>query len=197
MSLSSLAFILCSAIRRTRAASCAALHCFPDITSGRKMAVNSATKMATVAPIHIAVSSRQYARRGQRSAGKEHKITTSSAREPTTSCSSGCSPDPKARYTSAQAEGLVRNPYGTQGLKARHNRCQLSTSPSLGHIGGFATLTLGAEKQESVPVQLKWVPQTTCVGFWCQESRTIVTTWRLPLDYSHKMRQYAPTNGSV
>jgi hypothetical protein len=37
-SLRSLAFILCSAIRRARALSCAALHCCPDIINGRKMA---------------------------------------------------------------------------------------------------------------------------------------------------------------
>ena len=41
LSLRSLAFILCSAIRRSRALSCAALHCFPDATktmiSGKNM----------------------------------------------------------------------------------------------------------------------------------------------------------------
>ena len=50
LSLRSLAFILCSAIRRARALSCAALHCFPDIINGRKrrkMATNNETKMAT------------------------------------------------------------------------------------------------------------------------------------------------------
>src|ERR1700727_2013907 len=47
LSLRSLAFILCSAIRRARALSCAALHCFPDIISGRKMATNNGRKMAT------------------------------------------------------------------------------------------------------------------------------------------------------
>lgn len=54
LSLRSLAFILCSAIRRTRASSCAALHCFPDIINGRKrraMAANSEKKMATHAPM--------------------------------------------------------------------------------------------------------------------------------------------------
>src|ERR1700735_3225996 len=53
LSLRSLAFILCSAIRRARALSCAALHCFPDI-NGRKrrqIATNNATKMATAAPM--------------------------------------------------------------------------------------------------------------------------------------------------
>jgi hypothetical protein len=53
-SLKSLAFILCSAMRCARALSCAALHCFPDITSGRKrrkMATNNARKMATAAPM--------------------------------------------------------------------------------------------------------------------------------------------------
>ncbi len=46
LSLRSLAFILCSAIRRARALSCAALHCFPDRINGRKMATNMATNMA-------------------------------------------------------------------------------------------------------------------------------------------------------
>jgi hypothetical protein len=46
-SLRSLAFILCSAIRRARALSCAALHSFPDIIKGRKTATNNAKKMAT------------------------------------------------------------------------------------------------------------------------------------------------------
>jgi hypothetical protein len=46
-SLRSLAFSLCSAIRRARALSCAALHCFPDIISGRKMASNDGIKTAT------------------------------------------------------------------------------------------------------------------------------------------------------
>jgi hypothetical protein len=52
-SLRSLAFILCSAIRRARALSSAALHCFPDIINGRKMARNIGRKMATnkAAPI--------------------------------------------------------------------------------------------------------------------------------------------------
>ena len=47
LSLRSLAFILCSAIRRARALSCAASHCFPDIIKGRKIARNNAKKMAT------------------------------------------------------------------------------------------------------------------------------------------------------
>jgi hypothetical protein len=47
LSLRSLAFILCSAIRRARALSCAALHCFPDRINGRKMATNIATNIAT------------------------------------------------------------------------------------------------------------------------------------------------------
>jgi hypothetical protein len=52
LSLRSLAFILCSAIRRARALSCAALHCFPDIIIiGWKMATNNATKIATAAPM--------------------------------------------------------------------------------------------------------------------------------------------------
>ena len=51
LSLRSLAFILCSAIRRARSLSCAALHCFPDIINGRTMATNNATKMATAAPM--------------------------------------------------------------------------------------------------------------------------------------------------
>jgi hypothetical protein len=45
LSLRSLAFILCSAIRRACALSCAALHCSPDIINGRKrrkMATNMA-----------------------------------------------------------------------------------------------------------------------------------------------------------
>ena len=48
LSLRSLAFILCSAIRRARALSCAALHCFPDILNGRKMAENMAAPMCSL-----------------------------------------------------------------------------------------------------------------------------------------------------
>jgi len=44
LSLRSLAFILCSAIRRVRALSCSALH--PD--RGRRMATNMATNMAAL-----------------------------------------------------------------------------------------------------------------------------------------------------
>jgi len=54
LSLRSLAFILCSAIRRARALSCAAFHCFPDVIDGRKrrkMATNNARKIATAAPM--------------------------------------------------------------------------------------------------------------------------------------------------
>ena len=47
LSLRSLAFILASARRRARALSCAALHCFPDIIIGRKMATNIGRKTAT------------------------------------------------------------------------------------------------------------------------------------------------------
>jgi hypothetical protein len=48
LSLRSLAFILCSAKRRARALSCAALHSFPvDRIKGRKMATNVATSTAT------------------------------------------------------------------------------------------------------------------------------------------------------
>jgi hypothetical protein len=50
LSLRSLAFILCSAIRRARTLSCATLHRFPDKISGRKrrrMAINNPKKMAT------------------------------------------------------------------------------------------------------------------------------------------------------
>ena len=47
LSLRSLAFILCSAMRLARALSCAALHCFPDIINERTMATNNARKMAT------------------------------------------------------------------------------------------------------------------------------------------------------
>ena len=50
LSLRSLAFILCSAIRRACALSCAALHSFPDIISRRKMATNNPKKVATDAP---------------------------------------------------------------------------------------------------------------------------------------------------
>jgi hypothetical protein len=49
LSLRSLAFILCSAIRRARPLSCAALHCFPDSRHGiieQKMATNMATNRA-------------------------------------------------------------------------------------------------------------------------------------------------------
>jgi hypothetical protein len=48
LSLRSLAFILCSAIRRARALSSIALHCFPDRINGRKMATNTATNKATI-----------------------------------------------------------------------------------------------------------------------------------------------------
>jgi len=51
LSLRSLAFILCSAIRRARALSCAALRSFPNIKNGRQMATNNETKMATAAPM--------------------------------------------------------------------------------------------------------------------------------------------------
>ena len=51
LSLSSLAFILASAIRRARALSSAALHCSADKISGRKMA----TKMATKTPVKMAI----------------------------------------------------------------------------------------------------------------------------------------------
>jgi hypothetical protein len=48
LSLSSLAFILCSAIRRARALSCAALHCAPEKHRiiEQKMATNMAANMA-------------------------------------------------------------------------------------------------------------------------------------------------------
>jgi len=46
LSLRSLAFIPCSAIRRARDLSCAALDCSPDRINGRKMAINIATNMA-------------------------------------------------------------------------------------------------------------------------------------------------------
>jgi hypothetical protein len=51
LSLRSLAFILCSAIRRAPALSRAALHCFPDINNGRKrrkMATNMAAPMCSL-----------------------------------------------------------------------------------------------------------------------------------------------------
>jgi len=48
LSLSSLAFILCSAIRRSLARCCSSLHCFPDRINGRKMATNTATNKATI-----------------------------------------------------------------------------------------------------------------------------------------------------
>jgi hypothetical protein len=47
LSLRSLAFILCSAIRRARALSCSSLHCFPDRINGRKMATEMDRNMAT------------------------------------------------------------------------------------------------------------------------------------------------------
>jgi hypothetical protein len=46
LSLRSLAFILCSAIRRARALSCAALHCVPDPINESQTATNTATNMA-------------------------------------------------------------------------------------------------------------------------------------------------------
>jgi hypothetical protein len=48
LSLRSLAFILCSAIRRARALSSAALHCFPDIINAEKMATNMAAPMCSL-----------------------------------------------------------------------------------------------------------------------------------------------------
>jgi hypothetical protein len=51
LSLGSLAFNLCSAMRRARALSYAAFHRFPDIRKRRKTATNNAKKMATVAPM--------------------------------------------------------------------------------------------------------------------------------------------------
>jgi hypothetical protein len=46
LSLRSLALILCSAMRRARALSCAALHCVADIINGRKTATSNETKIA-------------------------------------------------------------------------------------------------------------------------------------------------------
>ena len=61
--LRSLAFSLCSAIRRSRAPSCAAFHCFPDriigknrITSGRKVA----TIMVTIRAAATLVSYEEF-----------------------------------------------------------------------------------------------------------------------------------------
>jgi hypothetical protein len=56
LSLRSLAFILASAIRRSRALSCAALHRFPDRISGRKMR-KMATKIPTKMLTKMAVAS--------------------------------------------------------------------------------------------------------------------------------------------
>ena len=56
LSLRSLAFIRCSAIRRARALSCAALHCFPDRISGRNIARNKATKMPAKTATKLAVA---------------------------------------------------------------------------------------------------------------------------------------------
>ena len=47
LSFRSLAFILCSAMRRSRALSRSAFHCFPDRINGRKMATNMDTNTAT------------------------------------------------------------------------------------------------------------------------------------------------------
>lgn len=47
LSLKSLALILCSASLRVRALSCAALHSFPNMIRGRKMATSNEKKMAT------------------------------------------------------------------------------------------------------------------------------------------------------
>jgi hypothetical protein len=41
LSLRSLAFILCSAIRRARALSCSDLHCFPDRTKAKNIGRNT------------------------------------------------------------------------------------------------------------------------------------------------------------
>jgi hypothetical protein len=45
LSLRSLAFILCSAIRRSRALSCSALHCFPDRTKAKNIGRNMLTSV--------------------------------------------------------------------------------------------------------------------------------------------------------
>jgi hypothetical protein len=63
-SLRSLAFILCSAIRRARALSCAALHCFPDMINGRKMATNDGIIIATNPAVPMcSLLDEQYTRR--------------------------------------------------------------------------------------------------------------------------------------
>src|SRR5580704_11961722 len=73
LSLRSLAFILCSAIRRACALSCAALHSFPDIINGRKrrkMATNNARKMATAAPM-CSLLRRVYTSQGDHGSGRK------------------------------------------------------------------------------------------------------------------------------
>jgi hypothetical protein len=77
LSLRSLAFILCSAIRRARALSCAALHCFPDINGRkrRKIATNNATKMATAAPM-CSLLRTVYASQGDHGSGRKGPFPT-------------------------------------------------------------------------------------------------------------------------
>ena len=59
LSLRSRAFILASASRRARALSSAALQCFPHIIIGRKIAVKTATKIATRMVIVMAHASKK------------------------------------------------------------------------------------------------------------------------------------------
>jgi IS1 family transposase len=56
LSLRSLAFILCSAIRRSCALSCAALQCSPDKTKTKAKATNNKRKMATNRAVSTSVS---------------------------------------------------------------------------------------------------------------------------------------------
>jgi len=75
LSLRSLAFILCSAIRRARALSSAALHCFPDIINAEKMATNNAKKMATnmAAPM-CSLLRTVYTSQGDHGSGRDFKV---------------------------------------------------------------------------------------------------------------------------
>ena len=69
LSLRSLAFNLCSAIRRARALSCSALHSFPDRTKTliieQKMATIIEQKIATNRDASMSVSNQQFSPKTQ------------------------------------------------------------------------------------------------------------------------------------
>jgi hypothetical protein len=85
LSLRSLAFILCSAIRRARALSCAALDCPPHMINnmataapqkGRKRATNNATKMCMCSFLRTVYTSQGRSRLGEIQSSPLTKIQT-------------------------------------------------------------------------------------------------------------------------